>query len=200
MHHLAISITDLGDSAVTLPMAAVVMAILFVARRVRPALWWGGCIVACAAVIALLKLVLTALAPHHHTLTGLTSPSGHAAMSAIVYGGFVLLIGPSLTRVWCVAGRLCVLALVVAIAVSRIVLHEHSIAETIVGLFVGGAMLGALRAGLARIPAEQVPVAALCAAALAVIGLMHGTRWHTEPVIRALARSALVHELLPRHG
>jgi membrane-associated phospholipid phosphatase len=200
VYHLAISITDLGDSAVTLPMAAVVIAILFVARRVRPALWWGGCIVASAAVIAMLKLLLTALASHHHTLTGLTSPSGHAAMSAIVYGGFVLLIGPSLPRVWRVPAQLGALTLIIAIAASRLVLHEHSIPETIVGLAVGLAALGVLRAGLARVPAERMPVVALCAAAVAVIGLMHGTRWHTEPVIRALASSELVHELLPWHG
>jgi membrane-associated phospholipid phosphatase len=200
VHHLTISITDLGDSAVTLPMAAVTIAILLVGRRGRMALWWGGSIVACAAAIAVLKLLLTAAAPHHHSLTGLTSPSGHAGMSVIVYGGFVLLIGPSLTRVWRVLARFGAVVLVVAIAVSRIVLHEHSIAETVVGLAVGFGALGALRAGLARAPAERVPVVALCAAALAVIGLMHGTRWHTEPMIRALAKSEMTHELLPWHG
>jgi len=200
VHHLAISITDLGDSAVTLPTAAVTIMVLLVARRVRPALWWGGAIVAGAAAIAVLKLVLTAAEPHHHTLTGLTSPSGHAGMSAIVYGGFVLVIGPSLARVWRVVARLGAAVLIVAIALSRLVLHDHSLAETVVGLGVGLAALGALRAGLARSPAERVPVAALCAAALAVIGLMHGTRWHTEPMIRALARSAVVHELPRWHG
>jgi membrane-associated phospholipid phosphatase len=164
------------------------------------AMWWGGCIVASAATITALKLVFTALAPHHHTLTGLTSPSGHAGMSAIVYGGFVLLIGPSLTRVWRIVAQLGALALILAIAVSRLVLHEHSIAETVVGLGVGFAALGVLHAGLRRAPAERVPVFALCAAALAVIGLMHGTRWHTEPMIRALASSELVHTLLPWHG
>jgi undecaprenyl-diphosphatase len=200
VHHLAIAITDLGDSAVTLPLAAVAIAILLIARRARMAQWWGGAIAASAAAIAALKLVLIAIAPHHHTLTGLISPSGHAGMSAIVYGGFVLLIAPSLPRVWRIAAQLGALVLIVGIALSRLVLHEHSIAETIVGLGVGFAALAALRAGLRRAPAERVPVFALCAAAVAVIGLMHGTRWHTEPLIRALASSALVHELLPRHG
>lgn len=200
MHHLAISITDLGDSAVTLPMAAVTIAILCVTRRAKVALWWGGGIVACAAVIAFLKLTLAAVAPHHHSLTGLTSPSGHAAMSAIVYGGFVLLIGPSLGRVWRVAAQVGALALILAIAASRVVLREHSIAETVVGLAVGLAALGGLRAGLARSPAERVPVAVLCAAALAVVGMMHGTRLRTEPIIRAWAKSEMAHELLRWHG
>jgi membrane-associated phospholipid phosphatase len=200
VYHLAISITDLGDSAVTLPMAGVTIAILLIARRVRPAVWWAGSIVATAVVIAVLKLLLTAAAPHHHTLTGLTSPSGHVAVSAIVYGGFVLLIGPSLIRIWRVLAQSGAVVLVIAIAISRLVLHEHSVAETVVGLGVGVAALGLLRAGLARVPIERVPVIALCAAALAVIGLMHGTRWHTEPMIRALAHSALVHELPPWHG
>lgn len=200
MHHLAIAITDLGDSAVTLPMAAVTIAVLLIARQMWPALWWAGSIVATAAVIAVLKLLLTAAAPHHHTLTGLTSPSGHAGMSLIVYGGFVLLIGPSLTRIWRVLARFGAVVLIAAIAVSRLVLHEHSVAETVVGLGVGLAALGVLRAGLARFPIERVPVIALCAGALAVIGLMHGTRWHTEAMIRGLAHSGLFHELPAWHG
>ncbi len=198
MHHLTISITDLGDSAVTLPMAAVTILILVVLRRVRPALLWGGSIVACAATIGVLKLILTAAAPHH-SLTGFSSPSGHAGMSAIVYGGFVLLIGPSLRPVWRVVAQLGALILIIAIAVSRLVLHEHSIAETMVGLAVGLAALGVLRAGLRRMPAERLPGVVLCAAALAVVGLMHGTRWHTEPMIRALS-SEVVHELLAGPG
>jgi undecaprenyl-diphosphatase len=199
MHHLAVSITDLGDSAVTLPMAAVTIAILFVARRARMALWWGGSIVAAAGVLAGLKLALTAAAPHH-SLTGLTSPSGHAGMSAIVFGGFVLLLGPSLTRGRRRSAQIAGAILVMAIAVSRIVLREHSITETVVGLCVGIAALAGLRAGLVRAAPERVPAAALSLAALAVVGLMHGTRWRTEPMIRALARSDLVHELDPWHG
>jgi membrane-associated phospholipid phosphatase len=200
VYHLAISITDLGDSAVTLPMAAVTIAILLLGGRGRMALWWGGSIVASAAVIAVLKLLLTAAAPHYHSLAGLTSPSGHAGMSAVVYGGLALLIGPSLTRVWRVLARIGVLALIMAIALSRIVLHEHSIAETAVGLGVGFAALGGLRAGLGRALVEPVPVLVLCAAALAAVGVMHGTRWHTEPIIRALAKSEMAHERLPWHG
>jgi membrane-associated phospholipid phosphatase len=164
------------------------------------ALWWGGSIVASAAVIAVLKLLLTAAAPHHHSLTGLASPSGHAGISAIVYGGLVLLIGPSLTRIWRVLAQFAAVVLIVAIAISRLVLHDHSVAETVVGLGVGLGALGALRAGLARFPIERVPVVALCAAALAVIGLMHGTRWHTEGMIRALAHSGVLRELPPWHG
>ncbi|HEY1796702.1 MAG TPA: phosphatase PAP2 family protein [Stellaceae bacterium] len=200
MHHLTIAITDLGDSAVTLPMAAVTIAILLVLRRIGMAAWWGGSIVVCAGVITVLKLLLIAAAPHHHSLSGLTSPSGHAAMSAAVYGGFVLLIGPSLPRAWRIVVQLGALALVLAIAMSRIVLHEHSIAETVVGLGVGFAVLAGLRAALSRGAAERVPVLVLCAAALAVIGVMHGTRLRTEPLIRALAHSGMVHELMPRHG
>ena len=116
----------------------------------RMALWWGGGIVACAAVIAGLKLALTAAAPNHHFLSSLTSPSGHGGMSAIVYGGFVLLLGPSLTRGWRVLAQIGVAILVLAVAVSRIVLHEHTIAETVVGLGVGIAALAMLRAGLVR--------------------------------------------------
>ncbi|HEX3882478.1 MAG TPA: phosphatase PAP2 family protein [Stellaceae bacterium] len=199
MHHLAISITDLGDSAVTLPMAAVTILILLGLRRVGPAVLWGGSVVACALTIGVLKLILTAAASHHSP-TGFSSPSGHAGMSAIVYGGFVLLIGPSLAPAERWLARLGAVVLIAAIAVSRIVLHEHSLAETAVGLGIGLAALTGLNAAFKRAPAQRVPAIWLCAAAVATILAMHGTRWRAEHMIRDLASSDVTHTLLPGRG
>jgi hypothetical protein len=84
--------------------------------------------------------------------------------------------------------------------VSRIVLREHSIAETVVGLGVGLAVLAGLRAAFRRVPPGRVPVVWLCAAAFAVVVVMHGTRWRTEHLIRGLASSDVAHTLMPGRG
>jgi len=198
MHHLAISITDLGDSAVTLPMAAVTILILMVLRRSRPALLWGGSIVACAGTIGVLKLILIAAAPHY-SVNGF-STSGHAGMSVVVYGGFVLLIGPSLAPPERWLARVGAVALIAAIAVSRVMLRKHSLAEIAVGLGVGLVALAGLRSLFKRAPRERLPAMWLCAAAFVTIVVMHGTRWHTESVIRDLARSDVVQTILPGRG
>lgn len=171
MHHLTVSITDLGDSAVTLPLAAAAIAILLAAGRLRLAAAWAIAIAACVAATAALKLALA------------MSPSGHASVSAVVYGGFVVAVGPSLTPLLRWPARAGAGLLIAAIALSRLVLHKHTIEETIVGLALG---LGALAAFRAVARDGRTPVLWMCAAAAVVIVAMHGTRWQAEALIRGL--------------
>ena len=196
MHRLAIFITDFGDGAVTVPLAAVTMVILFALRRPRLALGWGVSIAACAGTIGALKLALAACCHR----SGLASPSGHVAMSAAVYGGLVLLLAGSLAPLERRAAAIGAALLVAAIAASRIALHEHSIAEVVIGLVVGGAALAALRVVVAAVPPGFLPVIWFGAAAAITIIVMHGTRWHTEGAIHALAGLDLFHALLPWCG
>lgn len=183
MHRLAIFITDFGDSAVTVSLAVVTMAILLLLHRPRLALGWSVCVAGCGGVMLALKLILA----------GDVSPSGHAAMGTVVYAGFVALIGRSLATLERRAAALGAFALVAAIAVSRVVLHEHSVAETLIGLAVGLAALGALRAVLTVVPAGRLPAVWLCLAALVTVALMHGTRWHTEGMIHRMAGLGPLH-------
>lgn len=193
MHRLVLFITDFGDSAVLVPLAAVTMAFLFVWRRPRLALGWGLSIAGCAAAIGALKLALAGVPE-------VASPSGHVAMSTAVYGGFVALLGASLAPLERRAAALGAVLAVAGIAVSRLVLHEHTVAETAIGLVVGLAALGVFRSVLAVAAPGRLPAVWLCGAALGVIVLMHGTRWPVERAIHALAGLGLVHALLPGSG
>ena|SRR6185437_14417752 len=134
------TLTNVGDSAITLPIAAVVLIWLAIWGDRRNAMLWLGALFLCAGVTAALKIYFKACpAPGIE----LDSPSGHTSMSLYVYGG-VALITAAQYRQWpkpviLVAGGL----LVAAIALSRAVLEYHTITEVFAGLVIG---LGALAA------------------------------------------------------
>jgi len=181
-------VTDFGDTAVTVPLVGLMVGFLLAARRPRLAIGWGLAILGGASAVAALKLVLSACG-HPLNGFGLSSPSGHTAMSISVYGGFAALIATTLTRP---AARTAVIAgtaaLIIVIALSRIILNYHSTIEVAVGLAVGIAALAIIVAIVARHPPQRLSLGWLAAAALVVCALFHGTQWPAEQAIDRLAR------------
>ncbi len=178
-------ITDFGDSAVTLTLAAMALVWLGVAAHARSAFWiWGDGIAACGLIMAGLKLLFRSCG--HHWIDQVTSPSGHTAMSAVVYGGLVLLAGRGAGRVPQALLLLAVLALVAVIGVSRVVLNVHSLPEVLIGLAIGTGVTLLMQRRLAGGP----PVAGvgwLLGGALILAAALHGAHWPVEVEIRALA-------------
>ncbi|WP_158240601.1 phosphatase PAP2 family protein [Telmatospirillum siberiense] len=126
-------ITDFGDSAVTLPLAfLVIVYLVFILHRRRAgvalALATGGT----AFVLLLLKLSFRACTSGGGLIT---SPSGHVAMSAVVYGCLAILMARG------TAWRLPILAgtalFVLAVAVSRLAIGAHNLPEVLTGMGVG---------------------------------------------------------------
>ena len=179
-------VTDFGDTAVTVPLALLMAVILLAAKERRLALGWTLAILGCAGAIAALKLILTACGQPLGGL-GLSSPSGHTAMSTAVYGGFAAVIGVHAGRLARTALAVGAAALLLAIAWSRAILHSHSPIEVLVGLAVGMTALAAIRLAVARHPPQSLPIGWLAAVALAIVLLFHGERWPAEQVIRRLA-------------
>jgi len=186
LQRLWVLATDCGDSAVTLPLAALALAVLVASRQRRLALWWLLTVLGCAAAIGALKVAFGGCGGRLGFLD-IVSPSGHTAMSTAIYGSLALLIGTGLPQ----RGRHVMLAaaamLIAAVAVSRIVLRFHGMAETATGLVVGLAAVGCFRSALRREAAPAVPVLWLALGGLAVVAVMHGTRWLIEPLVRDLA-------------
>jgi membrane-associated phospholipid phosphatase len=180
-----IFITDFGDTAVTVPLAALMALFLVAAREPRLAIGWCVAIVACAGAIGAMKL---ALADCAHPLggPGLSSPSGHTAMGTAVYGGFAAVAGAHLahrSRAVLIGGAA---ALIGGIALSRAIL-AHSVIEVAVGLAVGSAALAAILAYVARHRPRPLPLGRLALAVLLVALLFHGARWPAERAIHRLA-------------
>jgi membrane-associated phospholipid phosphatase len=179
-------LTDFGDTAVTVPLAILVLGVLLAAKQLRLAIGWGLVIIGVAAATAGLKLAFT-VCGYKLAGSGVMSPSGHTAMSVAVYGGLAAVVAASRNG----RGRAAVIAMAgvftIAIALSRIIVGYHTPIEVAVGLMVGVAALGAMTLVAARYRAEHLPLGWLVAGALVVFVLFHGARWPAERAIHRLA-------------
>lgn len=136
VNHVWRMVTDFADIAVTGPLAVLLVAYLvLVARRHRLAAGFIVAVAGTGAAMLLLKLILrTCLGDAKGVL--IYSPSGHAAMSMAVYGGFALLASLKSVQRWPVLAT--ALLAVGLIGVSRVVLAAHNPAEVVIGVVVGG--------------------------------------------------------------
>jgi undecaprenyl-diphosphatase len=178
------AVTDLGDSVITLPIAAVVLAWLAIWGSRRVAVAWLVALLACGAVTALLKIYFKAC-----PLPGveLDSPSGHTSMSLFVYGGLTLVtaaqIGGWRRGAVATLGGLFVLT----IAVSRILLDYHSQAEVAIGLAIGLAALALFGVPFRRYGQRRMPLWPLWLAALVPILLLDGRQLSNEGLLGRIA-------------
>jgi len=188
-------LTDFGDIAVVLPLAAVILIWLAVRIGGRTAFIWLGALLACGAVTSLLKVYFKACSAPS---LALHSPSGHTSMSTFVYGGLVLVIGAE-TQSWrrLATGTLGAAA-IIAIAVSRIILGAHSVAEVVVGLIVGAGALAVFMPAYLHDKPLRVPVWPLAAISVAVALLIHGNQLKLEPLLGMI--SAYIHGQVPMCG
>jgi membrane-associated phospholipid phosphatase len=175
-------VTDFGDTAVTLPLAVLMLCFLFATRQPRPAVGWALAIVGCAAATATLKIVLAACG-YPLGGPGQASPSGHTAMSIAVYGGYAAVLGANLAR----PARELTLAgaaiLLIGISLSRVMIRAHSPLEVWIGLGVGAAALGAIIMIVVRYQRGALPIRWLVLPALAVALLFHGDSLSAEQAI-----------------
>jgi len=178
-------VTDLGDSAVTLPLAALMLLFLLLSNWQRAAAALAVSLVAGGLAIALLKLALQSCG-YHLLQTTLINPSGHVAMSTMVYGALAILLGGAHFG-WRRAAVHGVFALLIGgIALSRLTLHVHNPGEVLAGLAVGVGALVLYRQLRGAIPPVPLKVSRLALSALLLMSLMHGARWPIEDEIRSL--------------
>ncbi len=161
--------TALGDPALLLISAFAVLVYLWVNGDAHSLMRsWAFLAAMCvtltvAGKIALYLLDWQALGPWR-----MHSPSGHVAMSTAVYGGCATLLaaGRSYLKrllVWAAAA-----ALVTALALSRLMLELHSVAELAAGLLIGLVCLGVFWRSVAPVRKTAVKARQLIALLLLV--------------------------------
>jgi len=176
-------LTDFGDTAVLLPLSLVFFIWLLATHRAATALTWLLIVVACNFVIGALKLYFLSC-PAGDILR---SPSGHTGLGILVYGSITLVLAASTRGRW--LRRLIVAlgtALVVLIAVSRLILHKHSPVEIAIGAAIGGISLAAFVALYRPASGRRRSVFVLAVIALAVAVLFHGEQVKAEGYLRYL--------------
>jgi len=187
-HHLISVVSDFGDTAVLLPLAAILSWILW--RVASPAssataLW---SLALCLGGTVLLKLTFITCGRHWNA--GLVSPSGHAAIALAVYGMATIVLASWVSGWWRISLAVAAVILVTGIAVSRVLLGAHTVAEVVVGLLVGGAALG-IFAFTYRWPARRrlgrLNLLLLGLALVVPLIALHGERLPAERWIRQAA-------------
>jgi membrane-associated phospholipid phosphatase len=127
------TLTDFGDLAVLLPLAAVVTLWLLAVRQPLAVFGWLVAVGLCMGGTAVLKIYFFICPP----LTDLHSPSGHTSLSTLVYGALTLAVAAAFTgwRRWTVAGAGTVF--IAGIGISRVLVQAHSIPEVVLGSILG---------------------------------------------------------------
>ena len=187
-HHFLSFVSDFGDTAVTLPLAAILALYLWRAQSAAPSASALRSLALCLWAIALLKMTFIACRPHW--ANGLVSPSGHAAVSLTVYGMAATVLAASASGWWRLSLIAVAAALITAIAISRVLLDVHTAAEVLVGLLVGGAALGVFAARYCRTePPDLGRRRAILLALVLIVPLavLHGERLPAERWVRQTA-------------
>jgi len=143
MYKLALLMTavaPLGELALVLPLAMVLIAWCWFSGERRGAMAVGLAIGGTLLSVGLLKvatnLILGPWQPHGNAISNLF-PSGHVAMAIVVYGALVVCVRRSLPRLgWPMAAAVAIMLLLLAL--ERIASGSHPPLDV-----VGGAVLGA---------------------------------------------------------
>jgi len=176
-------LTDFGDSAVLLPLSAVVLVWLLSTRSAPAAIWWVGVLAVFGGVIGGLKMLFFACPP----AVDINSPSGHTGFSVLVYGGIAAIVAIQLRSVQArVAIMLATAVLMIGIAISRVILHMHSTSETVIGFLIGAAALGAFVFGYQRTHPRVRLMAPLLFGVVLTAAVFHGARLNAETNLHTL--------------
>jgi membrane-associated phospholipid phosphatase len=206
-------ITDLGDAAVVLPLALLLLAALWRYESRRAAWVFLRALIGCGIGLALLKVLFISCGRAWHAAQ-LESPSGHTGLSIFVYGALAAVAmnaaqGGAVPRALPPADGLAAAGpaqaggaaggwlatfiaytappLVAAIAVSRVALGSHTLPEVAVGALVGLAALAGFALPYRRLPRARFPMTGFVILMLVVYVLTYGDNSPAEDVIRYLA-------------
>jgi len=178
-------LTNFADQAVILPILALAALGLLVAGWPRAALAWMIVVPGVLFVVLAGKIATIGCAGPLTASIGLSSPSGHTASAAVVYGGLVAL----LVRTRWPARVALISATIVAavIGASRLLLGVHTVADVLVGAPVG--IIGAYALiRLAGPPPQRLRFFPFIAVVLlASVLLLHGTHLRAEAEIGKVA-------------
>lgn len=187
-HALTILITDIGDTAslIGITAAGAIYLISRGARRAAMFLVTAFCL--SALFIGLLKLAFSGC--HHYVhFSGVESPSGHAADSASVFWAYAILMRTQLEDRRRLLPMLLLTLLIIAIAVSRVMLEAHTTPEVIIGLLAGWSALSLARFFVLRGADPGVFDAYVLAIwGVAAAFITHGMHLPAEDWLRSLAK------------
>jgi membrane-associated phospholipid phosphatase len=174
-----LALTDFGDIAVLIPLAAAILVWLRFGNS-RSAAWWIISVGLCVGLTALLKIYFYGCPP----ASDIRSPSGHTGFSVLVYGGIALVTSIEVNGWRRILAIVAGGGFILMIGVSRVLLEIHSVREVILGLLIGITAL--LLFALADRRSRHARVWPLLVAAVVLMALLHGQELHAEEFLHRI--------------
>jgi membrane-associated phospholipid phosphatase len=181
-----LALTDFGDLAVLMPVAAAILIWLGLHFSLAAPRWLIA-LGLCIGLTALSKVFFYGCPP----AGDIHSPSGHTSLSTLIYGVVTLVAAgpePGLRRLSVIAGGA---GLILAIAVSRLLLGTHSAPEVGTGLFIG--IISFALFAQKYLPRPDTRVWLLLVVAGVLISILHGRELHAEQFLHRLTGYFRVH-------
>ncbi|WP_371365375.1 VTT domain-containing protein [Pseudomonas sp. QL9] len=178
-----IAVTELGDTSVVLAVTLAVLLWLVWKRAWRTSMYWLVAIAGASALNSVIKFTLHRARPGEMLYAGWSAfsfPSGHSTVNTLLYGFIAVLVIPALRPFWRLPLVIGTVALVLAIAVSRLYLGAHWFSDVAGGLAFATAWLTALGLWYRRKPPEAVGAAGLLIVALITLGVAGSFHIHRQ--------------------
>ena len=180
-------ITDFGDLSVLIPLSLLLCLLLLAGKSTIDAQAFLTLLCLCLGTMLLLKLLF--LTCGVHWMPSVASPSGHTAMSTFVFGSIGLVLSTHSPRGCRVLIVVVSVSLIASIAVSRVYLGAHTIAEVVIGLVVGLIYLILYVVAYRQNSHRRINVAVMATGFLAIILVIHGSKAPAETQIRIWSKA-----------
>jgi len=198
MDHIMISLSQLGDSNVTIPITLVITLYLAFQHQSKTAAYWVAALTfAFISTLALKSLLsIPRPSPIYDGLSMFAFPSGHATINMVMYGFLAVIIAHKLSAQYRWIPYTLAGIITCAIATSRIYLGAHWLSDVIGGLSLGLIWVTLLGTTYQRhCPPINRPghFSAVLAATLLLALMLHIMINHTRETQRYTAEIAIEH-------
>ena len=185
-----VTVTQLGSAYVVVPVVAAVAAWLAITRRFRTLAYWIGGVAVAEVLVSALKYALGRARPDtaYALVDEFALPSGHAAISLVVYGFLAFLLGLRKRPSEQTALALGAAGIALLMAFSRLYLGAHWFSDVIASFGLGIAWIALL--GIAYIhhvrepPMRATPVLLIVLATLTFVGGSYAGNHHARDLGR----------------
>ena len=192
-----VTITELGSTYVTVAVVAVVSIWFAVMRRWRTLAYWIGASAFAAILVLVLKTGFSRVRPEtpYAAVDPFSFPSGHAALTIVVYGFLAFLVAHGKPGWQKIAVALPAAGIAVLIAFSRLYLGAHWFSDVAASVGLGLAWIGLLCIAyihhVRESPLRALPTLLVTLTALAFFGTAYAHRYHERDVDRYARPAAL---------
>ena len=173
-----VAITELGDSFVNICLSCAVLFVLLGKRCYRTAGYWSIAVLGGVASVLLLKWMIHLPRPMalYHGASVYGFPSGHAAMSVILYGFLAILLAKGLPGIirWIVFA--CAFLFSFFVAISRLYLGAHWLSDVLGGFLIGMSWTALLGIMYLKRQDERIPRRLLVL--VVIFGLVIAGSWY----------------------